>query len=83
MRRELTITFLHGRQSDLRTILPLSVTDEQIDVLIADVDCPDGDGRRDGQISFEKFTRALSHDISGKISRLYDGDTQFVNQPRH
>ena len=59
-------------QKDLKTILPSTVTDEEIDKMIADVDRPDSDGRRDGRISFDEFRCAFSNESSRKISRLYD-----------
>ncbi|KAI2506162.1 hypothetical protein MHU86_8297 [Fragilaria crotonensis] len=59
-------------REDLRTILPSTVTDEEIDKLIADVDRPDSDGRRDGLISFEEFQSAFSSESRRNISRLYD-----------
>jgi hypothetical protein len=40
--------------------------------MIADVDRPDSDGRRDGQISFEEFQSVFSNEANRKISHLYD-----------
>lgn len=55
-------------KENLRKILPKTMTSEEIDKLIADIDTDDGDGK----ISFQEFRKAFTDDHHSKMGSLYD-----------
>ena len=58
-------------KDDLRTMLPRTITDREIDALISEAGA-DSDGR----VSLDQFRRALTCETQRKMTLMYQGPTQ-------